>query len=111
MTKTDLIIIGSGPGGYRAAQYAAQHGLEVIIFEDRQAGGTCLNEGCIPTKCLVHDSLKGTPFEQAMLRKEEVSAQLRQGVEILMSQPHVTMVKAHARITAPRHCRGRNRDL
>ena len=43
MTKTDLIIIGSGPGGYRAAQYAAQHGLEVIIFEDRQAGGTCLN--------------------------------------------------------------------
>ena len=45
MTKTDLIIIGSGPGGYRAAQYAAQHGLEVIIFEDRQAGGTCLNEG------------------------------------------------------------------
>ena len=101
MTKTDLIITGSGPGGYRAAQYAAQHGLEVIIFEDRQAGGTCLNEGCIPTKCLVHDSLKGTPFEQAMLRKEEVSAQLRQGVEILMSQPHVTMVKAHARITAP----------
>lgn len=101
MTKTDLIIIGSGPGGYRAAQYAAQHGLEVIIFEDRQAGGTCLNEGCIPTKCLVHDSLKGTPFEQAMLRKEEVSAQLRQGVEMLMSQPHITMVKAHARITAP----------
>ena len=98
MTKTDLIIIGSGPGGYRAAQYAAKNGLEVIIFEDRQAGGTCLNEGCIPTKCLVHDSLQGTGFEAAMQRKDEVSAQLRQSVEALMAQPHITLVKAHARL-------------
>ncbi|MDD6744453.1 MAG: NAD(P)/FAD-dependent oxidoreductase [Bacteroidales bacterium] len=96
MTRTDLIIIGSGPGGYRAAQYAAKHGLEVIIFEDRRAGGTCLNEGCIPTKCLVHDSLKGTAFADAMTRKEQVSDQLRQGVEALMAQPHITMVKTHA---------------
>lgn len=101
MTKTDLIIIGSGPGGYRAAQYAAKNGFEVIIFENRQVGGTCLNEGCIPTKCLVHDSLKGTDFNVAMQRKDEVSAQLRQGVETLMSQPHITLIKGHAHITAP----------
>lgn len=96
MTTTDLIIIGSGPGGYRAAQYAAKNGLEVIIFEDRKAGGTCLNEGCIPTKCLVHDSLKGTSFDEAMQRKEQVSQQLRSGVETLMAQPHITLVNAHA---------------
>ena len=50
MTKTDVIIIGSGPGGYRTAEYAAKNGLEVIIFEENEPGGTCLNCGCIPTK-------------------------------------------------------------
>ena len=96
MTTTDLIVIGSGPGGYRAAQYAARQGLKVTIFEDRKAGGTCLNEGCIPTKCLVHDSLKGTPFKEAMDRKNQVSNQLRQGVEALMAMPGITFVKEHA---------------
>ena len=96
MTTTDLIVIGSGPGGYRAAQYAARQGLKVTIFEDRKAGGTCLNEGCIPTKCLVHDSLKGTPFKEAMDRKNQVSNQLRQGVEALMAMPGITFIKEHA---------------
>ena len=49
---TDLIIIGSGPGGYRAAEYAAAGGLSVTIIEEAHAGGTCLNCGCIPTKTL-----------------------------------------------------------
>ena len=43
MTKTDLIIIGAGPGGYRAAEYAAKQGLKVTIFEGSEVGGTCLN--------------------------------------------------------------------
>ena len=46
--NTDLIIIGSGPGGYRAAEYAAQNGLQVVIAERDEVGGTCLNRGCIP---------------------------------------------------------------
>ncbi len=96
MTKTDLIIIGSGPGGYRAAQYAAKNGLQVIIFEDKHAGGVCLNEGCIPTKSLVHDSLNGTPFAKAMERKAQISEQLRNGVELLMKSPGIQMVHAHA---------------
>ena len=50
MTTTDLIIIGAGPGGYRAAEYAAKQGLKVVIFEGADVGGTCLNVGCIPTK-------------------------------------------------------------
>ena len=45
MTTSDIIIIGSGPGGYRAAAYAAANGLTVTIFEESHAGGTCLNCG------------------------------------------------------------------
>ena len=52
--EADLIIIGAGPGGYRAAEYAAKQGQKVVIFEDADVGGTCLNVGCIPTKTYVH---------------------------------------------------------
>ena len=52
MIRADLIIIGSGPGGYRAAEYAAKNGLQVVVVEELHAGGTCLNEGCIPTKTM-----------------------------------------------------------
>ncbi len=52
MRKADLIVIGSGPGGYEIAAEAADKGLDVIIFEKDRLGGTCLNRGCIPTKCL-----------------------------------------------------------
>ena len=56
MIQTDLIIIGSGPGGYQAARYAAQQGLKVVIVENSHAGGTCLNCGCIPTKTFAHEA-------------------------------------------------------
>lgn len=46
----DLAIIGGGPAGYTAAERAAQSGLTVVLFEKKQLGGVCLNEGCIPTK-------------------------------------------------------------
>lgn len=62
MIQTDLIIIGSGPGGYEAAAFAAKHGLQVVIAEEAFAGGTCLNCGCIPTKALIHDAEKLLPF-------------------------------------------------
>ena len=48
--KSDIIIIGSGPGGYRTAAYAAAKCMTVFIFEEGLFGGTCLNVGCIPTK-------------------------------------------------------------
>ena len=56
MNKFDLIIIGAGPGGYRAAEYAARQGLQVLIVERDEVGGTCLNRGCIPTKTYVHSA-------------------------------------------------------
>lgn len=98
--KTDLLIIGSGPGGYRAAGYAARNGLSVVVAERDQAGGTCLNAGCIPTKCLAHDaSAAPSDFASAMERKALVTQQLRTGVEQLLSVPGITLVKGQAAFT------------
>ena len=89
MTKTDLIIIGAGPGGYRAAEYAARQGLKVVIFEDSEVGGTCLNVGCIPTKTYVHSAT----FAEARERMAAVVPQLRAGVESILSHPNITLVR------------------
>lgn len=109
MKTTDLIIIGSGPGGYRAAEYAAKHGLQVIVIEKDELGGTCLNRGCIPTKTLcrnaeITDMLREADklglknlsydidFSLIKERQNTVIEQLRNGVEFLMSQPGITFV-------------------
>jgi len=90
--QTDLIVIGAGPGGYRAAEYAAKQGLKVIVFEGSEAGGTCLNVGCIPTKTYVHSRT----FDEARERMSQVVPQLRQGVEAILSHPNITLVRGHA---------------
>ena len=86
---TDLIIIGAGPGGYKAAVYAAKKGLKVTIFEDVYVGGTCLNVGCIPTKTYVHSST----FAEATERQPQVVEALRGGVETLLSHPNITLIR------------------
>ncbi|MBQ0069736.1 MAG: dihydrolipoyl dehydrogenase [Bacteroidales bacterium] len=111
--KSDLIIIGAGPGGYEMAAEAAQHGLQVTIVEKSQPGGTCLNRGCIPTKALCRnaevvnllkeaekwgvkvDSLT-LDYSVAHARKEEVVTQLREGVAMLMKQPGINYVTGEA---------------
>lgn len=114
MNKTDLIVIGAGPGGYRAAELAAKAGLKVVVVEAGHVGGTCLNEGCIPTKSFARNaeivqtlkeaSLFGMnnmsfdfDFQQVVARKNEVLAQLRSGIETLLSHPNITLVRGHAR--------------
>ena len=92
MNKADLIIIGVGPGGYRAAEYAAKQGLKVTIFEAGEVGGTCLNVGCIPTKTYVHSAT----FEEARERMAQVVPQLREGVEGILSHPNITLVRERA---------------
>ena len=109
MTETDLIIIGAGPGGYRAAEYAAKNGLRVIIFDGKDAGGTCLNCGCIPTKTLARNAeimhtlseaevfgLNNLQYEfdfsRVMARKDEVISSLRNGVEALLKMPGINYV-------------------
>ena len=89
MTITDLIIVGAGHGGYRAAEYAAKKGLQVVIFEGSEVGGTCLNVGCIPTKTYVH----AASFAEARQRMGEVVPQLRAGVEGILSHPNIALVR------------------
>ena len=92
MITTDLIIIGAGPGGYHAAEYAAKNGLQVVIIEKEEVGGTCLNRGCIPTKTYVHSAT----FVEARERMATVVPQLRQGVEGILSHPNITLVRGTA---------------
>lgn len=90
--NTDLIIIGAGPGGYRAAEYAAKQGLQVVIIEQDEVGGTCLNRGCIPTKTYVH----AASFEEARERMEQVVPLLRSGVEGILAHPNITLMRGTA---------------
>lgn len=111
MIQTDLIIIGSGPGGYQAARYAAQQGLKVVIVENSHAGGTCLNCGCIPTKTFAHEAeLLRNPlltdedrlrwnFNTLLERKQAIVEQLRKGVETILQHPNITFVKGFGRLS------------
>ena len=92
MMQTDLLIIGAGPGGYRAAEYAAKQGLQVVIIEQDEVGGTCLHRGCLPTKTFVHSA----SFAEAVERQQQVVSQLRSGVEGILSAPGITLVRGHA---------------
>ena len=92
MSETNLIIIGAGPGGYRAAEYAVKQGLKVVIFEGDDVGGTCLNVGCIPTKTYVHSAT----FDEARERMSSIVPQLRAGVEAILSHPNITLIREKA---------------
>ena len=115
MDRSDIIIIGGGPGGYETAIEAAARGLKVTLFERDALGGTCLNRGCIPTKALcrsaevlatvaeaaaygVDTSGVKPDYARAHARMEEVVAMLRDGVKASLSA--VTIVNAEARLTA-----------
>lgn len=113
--NVDLIIIGAGPGGYECAVRAAREGMSVVIIEQRAPGGTCLNEGCIPTKCFCHnaevletlrssaryglalDAIPSIDMSAVVSRKEEVVAQLAEGIRSLMQMPGITYINGTAR--------------
>ena len=108
-----IIIIGAGPGGYETALLAAKRGVEVILVEAGHVGGTCLNEGCIPTKSFcrnaeVLDELRDAEafgvtglsydfdFKAVAARKNAVVEQLRGGVEGLLGHKLITLVRGKA---------------
>ena len=108
-----IIVIGAGPGGYETALLAAKRGVEVVLIEAGHVGGTCLNEGCIPTKTFcknaeVLDGLKesetfgvtglsyGFDFKAVTARKNAVVEQLRGGVEGLLGHKLITLVRGKA---------------
>ena len=118
-TDFDLIVIGSGPGGYVAAIRAAQLGLQTACVESRETlGGTCLNVGCIPSKALLHASELFEEAAHGTLAKWGVKTQgveldleamhagrreavkgLTGGIEFLFKKNKVTWLKGHARFT------------
>ena len=116
----DLIVIGGGPGGYVAAIRAAQLGSSVAVIEKRNAlGGTCLNEGCIPSKALLdsselfvqardkfagHGILVDPPsldLGKMMQRKEEIITRLTRGIASLFKKNKITLVTGTGRLGAP----------
>ncbi|MCH7590060.1 FAD-dependent oxidoreductase [PVC group bacterium] len=73
--KTDLVVLGAGPGGYAAAFYAADLGKKVILVEkESRLGGVCLNQGCIPSKALLHATHQIRAAEESSARGIEFSA-------------------------------------
>ncbi len=130
MPDFDVVLIGSGPGGYQAAIHAARMGGKVAIVEEKPDmwGGTCLNWGCIPTKALVQaaEVLKavsraaefgvkvGTPeidWPAMQARKDRVVKGMRQGVQGLLKANGVEMVVGRGRLSAPGRVSVDGRDL
>ena len=114
----DLAIIGGGPGGYTAAERAGAAGLSVVLFEEKELGGVCLNEGCIPTKTLLYSakvfdyakhadlygvSVEGASFDYSKIlkRKTKVVRKLVGGVKLKMKNSGVTVVGGEAVIAGP----------
>jgi len=112
----DVVIIGSGPGGYVAAIRAGELGLKTALVEkDKRLGGTCLHRGCIPTKCLLWTAelyahaKEAAQFgvdlenprinwEQALKHKAKIVTKGAAGIDFLMKKNKVTVVKGHGRI-------------
>src|ERR1700742_1230720 len=117
-TSFDIIIIGSGPGGYVTAIRAAQLGLKTAIVEKSYLGGICLNWGCIPTKALLRSaeifhylqhakdyglSAEKVAFDPAAVvkRSRGVAGRLATGVGFLMKKNKVSIIWGEAAIDAP----------
>ena len=117
--KCDLVVIGGGPGGYVAAIKASQLGMKVACIEKRGAlGGTCLNEGCIPSKALLHSSYKfydaqkhfgsagiecsklSVDVQKMMSSKDKIVSDLGKGIEGLFKKNKVDYIKGEGRIVS-----------
>lgn len=117
--KYDLLVIGSGPGGYVAAIRASQLGMKAGIIEEAELGGICLNWGCIPTKSLLKSaqvyeyikhaqdygiSLKGTikpEFSKMIERSRKVAESMSKGVQFLLKKNKVAHISGHGKLTDP----------
>ena len=113
--KYDLIIVGSGPGGYVAAIRASQLGLKTAIVERDALGGVCLNWGCIPTKALLrtaevyHQMQNASAYglkadnvsfdlDAVVKRSRQIAGQLSGGVKHLMKKNKITVIEGEGRV-------------
>ena len=114
----DLVILGGGTGGYVAAIRASQLGLKTAVVEKAKLGGTCLHNGCIPSKALlksaeVYATIKksetygvvtsdiGIDFSRVQARKSSIVDQLHSGVQYLMKKGHIDVYEGNGRILGP----------
>ncbi len=114
----DVIIIGSGPGGYVAGIRASQLGLKTCVIEKDKPGGVCLNSGCIPTKNLIHQAevfssrheleemgvsldLKGFDYGNIFAKSRDTAEMLSRGVEYLLKKNNVPLIIGKACIVSP----------
>lgn len=115
--KFDLVVIGSGPGGYVAAIRAAQLGLKTAVIEKAELGGVCLNWGCIPTKALIHSATLlnhvkhagdfginaadvSVDFAKVIKHSRTTAARLSKGIEFLFRKNKITTIQGHGRLSA-----------
>lgn len=116
MRKVDIIIIGGGPAGYETALLASKKGKQTVLVESKWLGGTCLNEGCIPTKCLCRSAEikrllenkvfleefgmecvnKGFDAGKAVLRKNKIVDSLNSGIKSMLKAANVEVVYGSA---------------
>ncbi|EJU15168.1 dihydrolipoyl dehydrogenase [Porphyromonas sp. oral taxon 279 str. F0450] len=117
MKNFDIAIIGGGPAGYNAAANASANGLQVVLFEHTALGGVCLNEGCIPTKTLLHsanllDEMRESAaygihvegaisanYAEIVARKDKIVKTLTGGVSYKLKGAGVTVISKTARLT------------
>lgn len=114
----DVIVIGGGPGGYAAAIRACQLGGKVVLVEEGEIGGTCVNRGCIPTKIWsraayllywirmadefgIKISIQGFDLQTIVARKSGVAGDIRMGMEGLLANNGVELVKGRAVLKSP----------
>jgi dihydrolipoamide dehydrogenase len=130
--RFDVVVIGAGPGGFRAAKRCAQRGASVAMVEKEYVGGTCLNWGCIPSKTLLasahlllrarHASEMGIDIPSAtpnwpkiQQRREAILTGLRKGMLGTMKASKITHIEGHATVIAPRRIKvessGQSREL
>ena len=114
----DLVVIGTGPGGYVGAIRAAQLGMKTAVIERNRLGGVCLNWGCIPSKALLHNAelyseavnhgdqwginFKGVSidWDKIIGRSRGVADKLNKGVGYLMKKNNIDLIEGHAKITS-----------
>ena len=117
-TVYDLVILGGGSGGYAAALRASQLGLDVALIEKNKLGGTCLHNGCIPTKALLHageiadaaregaqfgvrSTFEGIDIAAVHAYKDSVISGLYKGLQGLVASRKITYVEGEGRLTSP----------
>ncbi|UWG98061.1 dihydrolipoyl dehydrogenase [Dehalobacter sp. DCM] len=116
--ETFLAVLGGGPAGYVAAIRAAQLGASIVLIEEKELGGVCLNQGCIPTKTFlqnsavmslvsksreygIENSASRIDWSSAWFRKERVVKSLRQGINQLMVENTITVIRGKGHIVTP----------